>query len=200
MTKQSLCVIWALFILVGPIFNSQLDAQSGVVVVDIKALFKAHPVFNQQLEMLRQAAETHQADMMAAQQKLSRKAELLNQYDRQSMEFREAEAELAREAAAMEVEARNKMFSLTQAEAKLHFDTYQQINQIVAEYCQQQDFNLVLRHSPVEMTPTNPDSVMQGVNNQVIYLRPNRDITNEIQKRILQETQSAHSSQSGVSR
>lgn len=192
--------IWGLLIAISPCFNSEVAAQSGVVIVDIKALFRAHPGFNQQLESLRQAAETHQADSMAAQQKLSRKAELLNQYDRQSMEFREAEAELAREAAAMEVEFRNKMLNLVKAEANLHYNTYQQINEIVSAYCQQQDFNLVLRHSNVEMVPSNPDSVMQGVNSQVIFFRPNRDITDEIAKRVLQQNQSAHSNQSGLSR
>lgn len=200
MTMRLLCVGWGLLILGFPGFCPQVAAQPGVVIVDIKALFKAHPLFNQQLEMLRQSAETHQAESIAAQQQLSRKAELLNQYDRQSIEFREAEATLAREGAAMEVELRNKMFNLVKAEAKLHYDTYQQINQIVAEYCQQQELSLVLRHSPIEMSPSNPESVMQGVNSPIIFCRPSRDITDEIRALLQRESQNANSSQPGLSR
>jgi len=175
-------------------------AQPGVVVVDVKALFKAHAGFNQQLEMLRQAAEAHQAEAVEIQQRLARKAELLRQYDQFSVEFREAEAELAREAAAAEVAMRNKMFNLVKAEAKLHYDTYNQIHGVIAEYCQQRDYTLVLRHSPTEMSPNNPESVMQGVNNQVIFHRSGRDITADINSLLARQNQNAQVNDRGNSR
>jgi hypothetical protein len=187
-----------LFAMLGQ-FSSAL-AQSGIVVVDIKALFKAHTAFNTQLEGLRQLAESQQAETVELQQRLARKAELLRQYDAFSSEFREGEADLAREAAAAEVAMRNKMFNLVKAEAKLHYDTYQQINGLIAEYCQQRDLNLVLRHSPIEMSPANPESVMQGVNHQIIFYRPSRDITADIVSLLTRDTQKAQSSDRGGSR
>lgn len=200
MTRKSLTflLVPAMFALLGHL--SCVWAQPGVVVVDIKTLFKAHAAFNAQLENLRQLAEAQQAEAVELQRRLAGKAELLGQYDASSKEFREGEADLARETAAAEVAMRNKMINLVKAEARLHYDTYQQITGLIAEYCQQRDLSLVLRHSPVEMSPGNPDSVMQGVNNQIVFFRSNRDITADIVSLLARDNQNAQSNDRGGSR
>jgi Skp family chaperone for outer membrane proteins len=159
--------------------------------VDVGAIFKGHPVFTQQLEALRQEAETFKASSLQLQQQLMQKAEVLRQYAPGSAEFKQAETSLAQESAAMEVEQRNKMRTLMQAEAQLHFDTYAEVNEIIAEYCDAQNIQLILRHNGEPMDPKNPNSIMQRVNGSIVFHTPQKDITPQIIATIVQRTGTA---------
>lgn len=161
-------------------------AQTKVAIVDIGLIFKSHPEFSQKLAALKQDADQFQQNAMAAQQQLMQKAEVLRQYTPGSAEFKSAESTLAQQKAAMEVDQRNRMRTLMQEEAKLHFDTYAEVTQLVDQYSSSQDIRLVLRYNSQEMDPKNPASVMQRVNGSVIYHNPGNDITELIVNRIAQ--------------
>jgi Skp family chaperone for outer membrane proteins len=172
--------------------TSPAAAQTRVAIVDIGTIFKGHPVFTQQLDALRQDAETFKSSSVQLQQQLMQKAEVLKQYQPGSAEFKEAESSLAQESAAMEVEQRNKMRTLMQAEAQLHFDTYAAVNEIIAEYCDAQNIQLVLRYNGDPIDPKAPNTIMQRVNGSIIYHAPHKDITPQILAAIVQKTGTAN--------
>ena len=62
----------------------------------------------------------------------------------------------------------------------MHFDTYVKVTQLIADYCEQRGFRVALRFSNTEMDSTDPQSIMQRVNEYVVYHRPQNDITQEI--------------------
>jgi Skp family chaperone for outer membrane proteins len=103
-----------------------------------------------------------------------------------SQEFRNTESKLAQESAAMEVEQRDKMRSLMQAEARLHYQTYSEINSMIARYCESIGVHLVLRYNSQQMDRKNPNSVMQRINGSVVYHDQQNDITPQIVARISQ--------------
>ena len=173
--------------LISLIFVSSADAQSRVALVDIGQVFKSHPAFAQQLEVLKAEAEQFKASTQQLQQQLSQKAEGLRQFQPTSDEFMQAETELAKEAAAMEVQQRDKMRVLMEREARLHFDTYQEIKKLVTAYCEQTGTKLVLRYNNVQMKPTDPASIMQRVNGNVVFNRPENDITERIVAQLAQQ-------------
>ena len=168
------------------------SAQTNVAIVDIGAIFKGHPVFAQQLESLQQEAEKFKAASVQLQQQLVQKAEVLRQYTPGSAEFKQAEASLAQESAAMEVEQRDKMRKLMQQEAQLHFDTYAEVNQMISQYCEQREIQLVLRFNGEPMDPKNPASIMQRVNGSVIHFNQEKDITQQIIAQLVQQKGSAN--------
>ncbi|MCH2183248.1 MAG: OmpH family outer membrane protein [Mariniblastus sp.] len=162
------------------------SAQTNVALVDIGKIFKNHPQFSQQLDQLKTQADQFKASTQQLQQQFMSKAEDLNQFNKNSEEYRQMEAKLAQESAEMEVEQRSKMRNLLTAEARLHFDTYNEIQQYISQYCQERGIQLVIRYDSQPMNQNDPASIMQRVNGGVIFNRPGKDITEKIIERILQ--------------
>ena len=156
------------------------DAQTNVAICDIGMVFKNHPVFSSQLDQLKQEADQFQAQTAQLQQELMRKANALQQYRPGSDEYKNAESDLAQEAARLEVEQKDVMRKLMQREAQLHYDTYVEVTNQIARYCQSEGIQLVLRYNSEEMDPENPASIMQAVNGNVIFHRNHKDITDAI--------------------
>lgn len=180
------CLAITLFANISPTM-----AQTKVAIVDVGKIFKSHPKFSQELAALKQEAEQFKAASLQVQQQLVQKAEVLKQYQPGSDEFKNAETKLAQESAAMEVEQRDKMRTLMQREAQLHFNTYSEVNRLIATYCESEAIQLVLRYNSQEMDPKNPSSVMQRVNGSVVYHNQHNNITQQIIARINQLSSTA---------
>jgi len=159
---------------------SSAEAQTKVAVVDIGQVFKSHPSFSQQLESLKAEADNFKVETQQLQSKLMEQAGVLKNYQPDSAEFRQAETELAKESAALEVEQRNKLRLLMEREAKLHYDTYIQIQRAVATFSEQRAIQLVIRHDATPMDPKQPGTIMQKVNSKIVFHRPNNEITQQI--------------------
>lgn len=159
---------------------SSAMAQTKVAVVDVGLVFKSHPSFTQKLESLKAEADGFKEETRQLQAKLMEQAGILKNYQPDSAEFRQAETELAKESAALEVEQRSKLRSLMEREAKLHYDTYIQIQRAVSTYSEQRAIQLVLRHDSTAMDPEQPGTIMQKVNSKIVFHRPNNEITKQI--------------------
>ena len=157
-----------------------VQAQTNVALVDIGKIFKSHPVFGQQLEGLRQDAEQFKAQTQQLKQALVQEAQGLQEYEPTSPEYKAEETRLAQKSAAKEVEQRNKMRDLMKMEAQLHFDTYNEIKAMIAEYAQKQGVRMVMRYNSQEIDPAVPASIMQKVNSSIVFHTNQKDITQEI--------------------
>ncbi len=175
-------VICSLVLVVG--FNSHVDAQTKVGLVDIGRVFKSHPEFSTELASLKSQADQFKAESQQLQQTLMQKAEVLNQYEIESDDYRDQEAMLAKESASMEVEQRNKMRKLLKREAELHFNTYVEISNIISQYCDELGIQLVLRFNSEQMSEKDPRTIMQKVNGNVVYYTPTADVTDAIIQRV----------------
>ena len=162
------------------------QAQTRVALVDIGAIFKNHPTFSKSLAELKTQADQFKAETEKLQMDFAKRAEQLNFYEKDSPEYRELESKLARDSAALEVQQRGKMRDLLAREARLHYDTYLEVQRFIGDYCQEQGIQLVLRYSAQPMLPDNPNTIMQKVNGNVVYYRDGKDITSIIIERIMQ--------------
>ena len=178
LNRLSLVMIVACLFLTG--VAQSLDAQSKVAIVDVGKVFKSHPHFSQQLEQLRLEAENFQKESIELRRQMMAKSEQLKILIPGTDDYKAKESALAQELAALEVEQQQKMRVLMQREAKLHFDTYNEVKSIINRFCEQQGIRLVLRHSQLELDPENPNSIMQEVNSPVVFYEPDRDITGAI--------------------
>lgn len=155
-------------------------AQTQLCLVDVSKVFKANATFNEQMALLKTEADQLQAQVQDAQQELVRRTEELRKLDAASDEYKTAESELAQLTAKWEVDRRAKLRELMTRESKLHFETYLQINQVIGQYCEQNNVPIVIRFSSEPMSIDDPESIMQGFNNSVVYYSPRYDITNQI--------------------
>ena len=157
------------------------NAQTKVAIVDVGAICKQHTSFAKQLEALKAQADGFKAEALRAQQALSESAQGLQvHFKPDTDDFRAKQTELAQKAAALQVEQNSLMQKLMEKEAMLHFETYQQVNALISQYCDDRGIQLVLRYNNQEMDLAQPGSVMQRVNSSVIYHDPNNDITQAI--------------------
>lgn len=161
------------------------QAQNGVAILDINQLFDRHPTFKAELDKLRTEAESLQASVASERKKLQAQSEQLPLvYAPGSPEFSNAEKSLAMDNARIELDARDRMRDLMRREARLHFDVYGQINDLVSRYCQETRTPMVLRYSPVAAQPNDPEAIMRQVNSEVVWSRNDRDITPVILERL----------------
>ena len=157
------------------------NAQTKVAIVDVGTIFKQHPSFAAQLEALKAQADGFKAQAIKDQQDLAQSAQALQEnLKADSPDFKAKQTELAKRAAAMQVEQNGLMQKLMEREAMLHFETYQQVNALISKYCDERGIQLVLRYNNQKMDLAQPGSVMQRVNSSVIYHDPNNDITQAI--------------------
>jgi outer membrane protein len=70
---------------------------------------------------------------------------------------------------------------LIRREAQIYKTIYLEVADAVQKYASHFNYTLVLRFTSDEVETTeNPEEVMRGLNRQVVYYRPNDDITNAI--------------------
>ena len=167
-------------------FTTTTFGQTNVAIVDIGEIFKNHVEFTRGLEALKQEAEQFKNGSASIQQELLKKAEGLRMYQPGSDEYIRAESALAQETAKREVEQKARMTDMMIREAKLHYDTYVEVTKLISDYCQKQGIALVLRYNGMQMNPKDPATIMQKVNGNIVYQRPDKDITPIIIQQIAQ--------------
>lgn len=172
---------WIAFTILIPAFMCGMcaisSAQSNVALVDVGKVFEAHPQFTQELQRLKAEAEQFKAKSVQLREQMMAKSERLKMLTPGSEEFKAGETDLAQELARLEVEQRDAMRKLMQREAQLHFNTYQQVKQLINRFSSSKGIRLVLRHAEQELDIDNPNSIMQHVNGNIVYYSPDRDIT-----------------------
>jgi Skp family chaperone for outer membrane proteins len=161
-------------------------AQGSIALVDVGKVLKNHPVFDQQLQSLRAEAEQFKAQTQAIQQQLQQEAQSLRGLDPASDQFKSEESRLAQKSAAKEVEQRNAMRELVKREARLHYDTYQEVQGVIADYCSRKGIPMAMRFNSIEMDKNKPAVIMQKVNGAVVFHNRQWDITNDIMTQIVQ--------------
>lgn len=153
--------------------------EQRVAVVDVARVFKAHRRFNQELEMLKQDAETFQLSMRTSQEQLQQRVDAARAQDPNSAAFRAAEAELTTQLAQLQVTQRQKGRELAEKEARLYFEVYLQVTNAIATHADNNGINLVLRYNSDPIDPADPKSILEGVNREVMF-QQGRDVTDEI--------------------
>ncbi|MBM4000134.1 MAG: OmpH family outer membrane protein [Planctomycetes bacterium] len=167
-----------LSLLSGP---SSAFAQGGVNValIDISYVFKNHTTFTQRSEAIKKEVKDYESQMNDQRKALTDKRAGLQNYKVGSPEYEKLEADIANEIAQLEVAANQKRRDILEREAKVYFETYQEVQEAIAAFCGKHGIGLVLRYDSEPIDPADRASVLRGVNRAVIY-QDRIDITREI--------------------
>ncbi len=169
-----------------PTLAQQGSASSPVAVVDLNKVFEAHGAFKSNLEAVQKQIKTADRDFQAKQQELKARSAELSELDPLSVRYRQLEAQLAQQAANLNVQARQTKKEFMQQEATQYHAAYQEIVDAVRLVADKYDIRLVLRYDSSEIDPENPQSVAMGMTRSVLVQR-NLDIT----QFVIQELQTA---------
>ena len=154
-----------------------------VAVVDIGYIFKNHPRFAQAMDRVKAEVKASEEELLIRRKDIEARVKKLQSYKPNSLEHKKLEAETARLQAQLQADMTIKRKGFLEKEAKVYHAIYQEIQNEVKAFADNQRIGLVLRFSSEQIDPMNRQSVLQGVNRPVIYQR-NLNISYDILDRL----------------
>ena len=155
-----------------------------IVVVDLSKVFEQHPQFKKQMEAIKAAVKSSEAEIQARGKDIETRAKKLQTFKPSSPEYRQLESETARLQAQIQADMALKRKDFLEQEARAYYSTYQQVKEEIKVFAESNRIGLVLRFSSEEIDPTNRQSVLQGVNQPILYNQGGLDITHYIVDRL----------------
>ncbi len=157
--------------------DDQATSNGAIVVLDVAKVFKANASFNQQIERIQSEAEALKTKVEKQQTALRARAQNVSEnFKVNTPERKEAEGQLEQEMTSLRTFARQAEADLMGQEAKIYYETYLQMQAIVAAAAQENGIALVLRFDSSEPEPDNRSSIV-GIVNRAIVFQKDRDLT-----------------------
>jgi hypothetical protein len=146
------------------------------------AVFESHPLFLTQLEVLKQEIRQFEEDQNRQREALAAKFQVLRGQDPGTEAYRQGEAEIANQTANLDVQKKLRAKEFAQKEAKIYFDIYTDVSVQVANYCQHHGITTVIHYNSRPMDLENPATIMERMGSNVVYARPDWEITAAIKQ------------------
>jgi Skp family chaperone for outer membrane proteins len=176
-----------------PASPSANAARYGLAVVDISYIFKQHLGFKAKMEGMKQAVEATENQLRVEREQIGKMQERLETFKSGSPEYKQLDDEIAKRKADFNLQASKQRKEFLDQEAKIYFDTAEEISQAVKHYAQQHNIGLVVRFNGDRPDPAVRNDVLQYINRPVVY-ENNIDITPDV-LRLLNSASAANTAQ-----
>ena len=163
-------------VLAQPSSDATPPVGTQVAVLDVPKVFELHPQFKARMATLRQQVRSAEADLAGQQKELAVRGKALNNLRTDSPDYKKLEGELAHKFAGLKVQALQQKKEFLRQEARVYYETFEEIRRVVQRVAQKYGIGLVLRFDSSEVDPANPQSVAMGMNRPVV-LQQGLDIT-----------------------
>jgi len=155
-----------------------------VAVVDMEHVLDNHPTFTAQMEAMKAEFQQTMKDFEERRKKLSESVQQLNsQLNSDSPEFKQREEAIVSQESKLRLDAKNKQEEFDERQARLMYDTYNQIVNGVSIAAKYYKYDLVVRYNrkqSTQMNPKKPQSVLYGADREVIYFNTDNDLTDTV--------------------
>jgi len=155
----------------------QAASGTNIAVVDLAKIFKEHARFNAMKEDMKRDVDTAEAELKAIREEIQRLGEQLQSFNAGSPDYKNLEARLANKQAEINVQMQLRKKDFLQREAKIYYTIFQEIEDEIKYFAEQNGIGLVLRFSDEEVKAENPDDVLKELNKPIVYYYPKLDIT-----------------------
>lgn len=152
---------------------------TNVAVIDINFIFKNHQRFKQTMDGIKSEIETFEAYLREERNKVTAKTEQLQTLPAGSPQYKQLEEQIATMHTQLGLETGRKRKEILEREAKVYYNSYQEIEDRVAKFARAYGIDLVMRFNSEPMDATKRESVLQGINRAVVYQNA-LNITNAI--------------------
>jgi Skp family chaperone for outer membrane proteins len=159
--------------------HSQNAATHGVAVVDISYIFKSHHRFRAAMEGMKKDMENIEGSLKVKRDAIAKIEEERNKFNVGSEQYKQADAQLARQMAEFNLEMTGLRKDFLDREAKEYYKTYLEVVDAVGQYAQRHNLGLVIRFNGDPVDPNRREDVLREINKPVVF--QNRiDITPEV--------------------
>jgi Skp family chaperone for outer membrane proteins len=151
----------------------------GIAVVDISAIFKRHARFKATMEAMKADMERADAELKAERETITKAEAHRNTFNVGQPEYKRADEEVARMMAELQLKMGRLRKEFMEREAKVLYQTYQEVVQAVDYYAKRHNIGLVLRFSGEPIDPNRPDDVRREIS-KLVVMQDSIDITLEV--------------------
>jgi len=159
-------------------------------VLDVAKVFKQNRAFESRMQSIKSTADQLKAEIQQKQEAIKQEALGLKDFEVGSPERNQMEGALEQKQAGLRTEARQAEMDLLSKEAKVYYETYQQMQAVLKSLSSQHGISLVLRFDSEEIDPTNRGEVIKGVNRAIVY-QEKLDLTTMVIGQMSSDTASA---------
>jgi Skp family chaperone for outer membrane proteins len=155
------------------------SARYGYGVVDVTYIFKNYQRFNSQMEGMKTEMEAADSKLKTDRDTIAEKERMREQYNAGSVEFKQADEEVARLKAEFQLKAGKIRRDFLEREAQVYYQTYTEVSNAVQYYAQQHNIGMVLRFNGDVIDPNNREDILRAINKPVVF-QNNVDITPDV--------------------
>ena len=166
----------------------------NVYLLDVGKIFKNHARFNAEMDRMKKEVELFRKQVQRDQTSIQQQAEKLKTMNPETREYKTFQTQLAKASAEIQVEHQLKNKEFMEREAKLYLETYVDVSNRVAAFCDANKIQMILRYNSEDSKSTDRQSVMQKVNNSIVY-QSGRNVTDYIIQQVAAPTNKARSAQ-----
>ena len=152
---------------------------TNVAVIDIAFIFNNHYRFKGQMKALETEALEVQGEMQARQKQLQALKDGLKELRPGTPDFQKAEEKFANEMTEFQLQNSRKQQEVTQKEAVIYYEAYNELEKTVAYFAQKNRIGIVIKFDREPIKPDDGVSIRRGLARSVIY-QSGLDISNFI--------------------
>jgi Skp family chaperone for outer membrane proteins len=144
---------------------------TNVAVVDVGFIFKNATRFKQSMDDIKNDDERFKQEMTAKQEAMQADMQNLQKMGKASTEYKILEERIAGDQTKLRLDMARKQKERIEQEAKIYFNAYRELEDHINKFATTYGIDLVLRFNAEEMDPSQPESVLNGINRFVVYQR-----------------------------
>jgi len=157
---------------------TQAYSGSPIALVDVSYIFKEHLRFKSKMTDMAEDVKRAETNVKTRRDEVIRLAEQLRDLRAGTPDYKALEAEVAKRQADLSVAVQLQKKDFLQREAKIYYETYEEVLSAVDYFAKKNSIAMVLRFNGDPANMDDPQSVLQHINKPVVWYAQDRDITN----------------------
>ncbi len=151
-----------------------------VGLIDMAYVFKNYKKFETLREDLKVEIAESEEKAKALQTDILELQKQLKTFQEGSTEFSKVEKVAVQKAADFENFRRQMSREFLKKESQIYLQVYNEVSRMVEKYATHFNYTLIIRFNREDLDTENPQQLLQGMNRQVVFYRPNEDITTPV--------------------
>lgn len=181
----------ATVMVLGSVVSAQEKRTTPIVVLDLSKVFDSHPRFKSRIDQIKASVKAEEGKIQQEGEQLKAQVQQLQVLEAGTPDFKQLESNVARTQARLQADMQLKRKGFLEEEAKVYFETYQEVQAEVKAFAENNRIGIVLRYSSEEIDQANRQSVLQGINQPIVYNQNSLDITGYIVTRVSRASQAS---------
>ena len=151
-----------------------------VGLIDMAFVFKNYKKFETLREDLKVEIAQSEEQAKEMQKEIVEYQQKLKDLKEGGAEYTKLEQQAVKKAAEFENFRRQMSREFLKKESQIYLQVYNEVSRMAEKYATHFNYTLIIRFNREDLDTENPQALLQGMNRQVVYYRPNEDITTPV--------------------